>query len=139
MYRLAAIVLVIVMAAGRAGRPAALQQQELTTFKTTTKLVVVDVFVRGKNGKAIDSLKKEDFTVLENGKAQTLTYFSSDPFQLSVAIVLDTGNHRRIARSQPPLVNEGISRHRQQPCSQRLFGGRAASCNALPPNNFKVG
>jgi len=75
MYRLAGIVLVILMAAARAGRPAALQQQELTTFKTTTKLVVVDVFVRGKNGRAIDSLKKEDFTVLENGKAQEIAVF----------------------------------------------------------------
>jgi VWFA-related protein len=29
--------------------------------------------------------------VLENGKKQNLTYFTSDPFELSVAIVIDTG------------------------------------------------
>ena len=29
--------------------------------------------------------------MLENGKKQTLTYFTSDPFQLSVAILLDIG------------------------------------------------
>ena len=29
--------------------------------------------------------------MLENGKKQTLTYFSSDPFELSVAVVLDVG------------------------------------------------
>ncbi len=33
----------------------------------------------------------KDFTVLENGKPQKLTYFTSDPFQLSVAILLDLG------------------------------------------------
>jgi VWFA-related protein len=67
MHRLAFI---IFLTAGLAG-----QQQEITTFKTTTKLVVVDVFVRGKNGKATENLKKEDFTVLENGKPQEIAVF----------------------------------------------------------------
>jgi VWFA-related protein len=67
MYRLAATVFLTLCLAG--------QQQEITTFKTTTKLVVVDVFVRAKNGKAIDTLKKEDFTVLENGKPQEIAIF----------------------------------------------------------------
>src|SRR5947199_7389010 len=65
--RLAAAVLLTVCLAG--------QQQEITTFKATTKLVVVDVFVRGKNGKAIENLKKEDFTIQENGKAQEIAVF----------------------------------------------------------------
>ena len=59
MYRLAATVFLTLGLAG--------QQPEVATFKTTTKLVVVDVFVRGKDGKAIGNLKKEDFTLLENG------------------------------------------------------------------------
>jgi len=67
MYRLAATVFLTLCLAG--------QQQEITTFKTTTKLVVVDVFVRAKNGKTIDTLKKEDFTVLENGKPQEIAIF----------------------------------------------------------------
>jgi VWFA-related protein len=67
MYRLAATVFLTLCLAG--------QPQEITTFKTTTKLVVVDVFVRGKDGKAIANLKKEDFTLLENGKAQEIAVF----------------------------------------------------------------
>src|ERR1017187_7117479 len=67
MYRLAATVFLTLCLAG--------QQPEITTFKTTTKLVVVDVFVRGKDGKAIGNLKKEDFTLLENGKAQEIAVF----------------------------------------------------------------
>jgi len=39
----------------------------------------------------VDGLLPKDFTVLENGKPQTLTYFTSDPFELSVAVVLDIG------------------------------------------------
>jgi VWFA-related protein len=67
MRRLAASVFLTLCLAG--------QQQETTTFKTTTKLVVVDVFVRAKNGQAIETLKKEDFTVLENGKPQQIAVF----------------------------------------------------------------
>jgi VWFA-related protein len=67
MYRLAASIVLTLCLAG--------QDQPLTTFKTTTKLVVVDVFVRGKNGKAVEGLKQEDFTVLENGKQQKIEIF----------------------------------------------------------------
>src|SRR5215831_11878517 len=67
MYRLGASILLTLCLAG--------QEQPITTFKTTTKLVVVDVFVRGKNGKAIENLRQEDFTVLENGKPQQIAVF----------------------------------------------------------------
>src|ERR1035437_3148148 len=67
MYRLAATVFLTLCLAR--------QQQEIPTFTTTTRLVVGDVFVRARNGKAIDNLKKEDFTLLENGKAQEIAVF----------------------------------------------------------------
>ena len=70
MYRLAGILFLIFSLAGQQG-----QQGQLTTFKTTTKLVVVDVYVRDKAGKALENLKKEDFTILENGKAQEVAVF----------------------------------------------------------------
>jgi VWFA-related protein len=53
--------------------------------------VQIPVMVKTPDGRRVDGLLPKDFTVLENGKKQTLTYFTSDPFQLSVAIVLDTG------------------------------------------------
>jgi VWFA-related protein len=39
----------------------------------------------------VDGLLSTDFTVKENGAVQKLTFFTADPFALSVAIVLDTG------------------------------------------------
>jgi VWFA-related protein len=85
MQRLAAAMFLTLCLAG--------QQPELTTFKTTTKLVVVDVFVRARNGKPIEDLKKEDFTVLENGKPQEIAVFEfqriadekADPAAVSAA------------------------------------------------------
>jgi VWFA-related protein len=56
---------------------AAAQQPEgpITTFKTTSNLVIINVFVRDKSGAAVEGLKKEDFKLLEDGKAQNIAVF----------------------------------------------------------------
>ena len=64
--------------------------EDLYTLHVTTSFVQIPVMVRA-NGRRVDGLLPKDFTVLENGKPQKLTYFTSDPFLLSVAVVLDTG------------------------------------------------
>ena len=46
-----------------------------STFTVSTALVVEEVSVKDKNGKAIEGLRKEDFTVSEDGKPQTITFF----------------------------------------------------------------
>ena len=62
-------------------------------YKVIVKVnfVQVPVMVRDRSGRRVDGLLPSDFTVLENGKKQTLTYFTSDPFELSVAILVDIG------------------------------------------------
>ncbi len=61
-------------------------------YKLVVKVnfVSLPVMVRDSSGHPVDGLLAKDFTVLENGKKQNLTYFTSDPFELSVAVVLDT-------------------------------------------------
>ena len=65
-------------------------REDLYTLHVTTNFVQIPVMVKS-SGRRVDGLLPQDFTVLENGKPQKLTYFTSDPFLLSVAIVLDTG------------------------------------------------
>ena len=43
------------------------------TFRTNTRLVLVDVVVTDKKGQPVTSLKAEDFTVEENGKKQKVS------------------------------------------------------------------
>ncbi len=64
---------------------------DLPKFVVKVNFVQVPVMVRTPDGRPVDGLLPKDFTVLENGKPQTLTYFTSDPFELSVAVVLDIG------------------------------------------------
>ena len=61
------------------------------TIRTSVNLVLIPAMVKDSDGRRVDGLLPKDFTVLENGQKQPLTFFTSDPFQLSVAIVLDTG------------------------------------------------
>ena len=51
------------------------QDDSTPTFKTNTNLVIVNVTVRDKSGKAIEDLKKDQFTLLEDGKPQQITVF----------------------------------------------------------------
>ncbi len=44
-------------------------------FKSQVELVYVNVVVRDKNGAPVRGLKREDFALLEDGKAQTITTF----------------------------------------------------------------
>jgi len=54
-------------------------------------LVVVPVTVKGSNEKLVTGLQKEDFVILEDGRRQTISNFSTDPIPLSAAVVIDTG------------------------------------------------
>ncbi len=64
-------------------------KEDLYTISVTTNLVQIPVMVKTKQGVRVDGLLPQDFTVLENGKPQKLTFFTSDPFQLSVAVLID--------------------------------------------------
>jgi VWFA-related protein len=50
-------------------------QQEPVTFTSNTTLVIIDVSVKDKDGKIIEDLKKNDFTLTEDGKQQQIAVF----------------------------------------------------------------
>jgi VWFA-related protein len=62
-----------VLVADQAPAPA---QPQPPTFKLRVDYVEVDVVVTDRNGNLVKDLKKEDFQVLEDGKAQTVTAFT---------------------------------------------------------------
>jgi VWFA-related protein len=69
------LVIALVDAQAPAPQPAAPQDAAPPTFSTTSNLVIVNVTVKDKSGKMNEGLKKEDFTVLEDGKPQTIAVF----------------------------------------------------------------
>jgi VWFA-related protein len=61
------------------------------TFHVNPTLVLVPVTVKDSDGRLVGGLQPKDFSVLESGQRQKLTFFTSDPFALSAAVVIDTG------------------------------------------------
>lgn len=66
-------------------------RDQLYTLTKNVNFVVVPVTVKDDYGTLVDNLVPRDFSVYENGTKQQITLFTSDPFPLSAAVVIDTG------------------------------------------------
>jgi VWFA-related protein len=65
--------------------------EELFKIVTNVNQVIVPVMVKDDSGRLVNGLLSKDFSVYEDGKKQTLNFWSPDPFALSAAVILDTG------------------------------------------------
>lgn len=66
-------------------------QEQLYKITTNVNQVMVPVRVLDSDGRPIDGLLAKNFTVLEDNIEQKMNFFTSDPFTLSAAVVIDTG------------------------------------------------
>ncbi len=69
-------------------------------LKVDVQLVTVDATVRDRSGRPMETLRKEDFRLFENGTEQTIQSFSRDEYPLAVALVVDRSG------SVAPYLNE---------------------------------
>lgn len=63
-----------------------------TVFQTSSNLVVLDVVVTDPAGKSITGLTQDDFTILEDGVAQSITSFEIPPGRNLPRSAIATGN-----------------------------------------------
>jgi len=59
------------------------------TLSVKVRMVQVDAVVRDHDGRMLENLTKEDFTVFEDGLPQEIQNFSRDELPLAVALVID--------------------------------------------------
>jgi VWFA-related protein len=62
-------------------------EQPASTLRVTTRAVLVDVIVTDRHGDPVKGLTKDDFTILEDGKPQRVSYFEEnrgDPYAAPV-------------------------------------------------------
>ena len=64
--------------AGLLAQSQAQSQESATTIAVDVKVVTLPVTVRDKHEKIVRDLTKDDFTLQEDGRAQTIKYFSQD-------------------------------------------------------------
>jgi VWFA-related protein len=81
---------------------ALLPAQEQPTFTTEVKVVNVLATVRDKKGAFVSDLGKDDFSVLENGRGQTIRYFSRQTdLPLTIGLMIDTSmSQKRVMESE---------------------------------------
>jgi len=65
--------------------------EELYKIVANVNQVLVPVMVKDDSGRLVNGLLSRDFSVFEDGKKVTLNFFTTDPFALSAAVILDTG------------------------------------------------
>jgi len=66
-------------------------RDELPTFRANVNVVNLFFNVKDRHGALIPDLKKEDFTVVEDGKPQPIKYFAAEANQpLTLGILIDT-------------------------------------------------
>ncbi len=84
--------------AAQSGDQSSDQDQSATTFKVGVNVVSLFFNVKDKKGALIPNLTKDDFQVFEEGKPQTIKYFSSDSnLPLTLGILIDSsGSQQRV-------------------------------------------
>ncbi len=76
---------------GGATPDAAPANEQLYKLTVNVNQIVIPLMVKDENGRLVSGLLPKDVSVFEDGKKQELNYFTSDPFALSAAVVLDLG------------------------------------------------
>lgn len=59
------------------------------TFRSESRLVLLDVSVRDRRGSFVEGLAKQDFSVVENGRTQEITVFDHNDAPVTVGILVD--------------------------------------------------
>jgi len=89
MARMRAAVLVATLAAvGVAAQPFD-AAQSTPTFTTAVDVVTVNVTVTGRDGRVVSGLRKDDFSVFEDGRRRDIVYFEDESTPVSLGILLD--------------------------------------------------
>src|ERR1035437_10351738 len=67
-----------------------LAQDQMPSIKVDVDLVNILTSVRNKRGALIPNLEKQDFTILEEGKAQAIKYFTKETdLPLTIGLLVD--------------------------------------------------
>ena len=84
-------------------------RNDLYTLVKRVNFVLVPVTVKDESGHLVDGLLPKNFSVYEDGVKQKITLFTSDPFPLSAAVIIDTGMSdvafRKVKQSFSALEN----------------------------------
>lgn len=96
----------VVSAGQQSSRPSPPGSQEdvQARIRVTTNLVVVPVTVKDPAGRLVPDIAKDEFRLFEDNVEQHVDIFSSEPFPLSVVILIDNDLETRVAEQVEPTL-----------------------------------
>jgi VWFA-related protein len=79
-----------------------LSAQQVPTYSSSVKVVNVPATVRTKKGEIVRDLSKDDFTLAEDGRPQSIKYFAKESdLPLNIGLLVDTsGSQRRLIEQE---------------------------------------
>jgi VWFA-related protein len=79
-----------------------LSAQQVPTYSSNVKVVNVPATVRTKKGEIVRDLSKDDFTLAEDGRPQSIKYFAKESdLPLNIGLLVDTsGSQRRLIEQE---------------------------------------
>jgi len=80
--------------------PAPQRQDEIPTFSSTTRVVVLPTTVVDKTGHLVTDLNKQQFTVYENNVVQPITKFKREDVPVSLGLIIDNSGSMRDKRAK---------------------------------------
>jgi VWFA-related protein len=104
------------------------------TLSATAELVLLDVSVKSATGEPVAGLTRNNFTVYEDGKLQTVSHFASEDVPVTAGLVIDTSGSMRANQAQvitAALAFVGASNRRDEIFVVHFSD---AVSLALPPN-----
>ncbi len=83
-------------------------REQLWVLQHSVNFVTVPVTVKNRDGHLVEGLLANNFSIYEDGVKQQVKFFTSDPFPLSAAVVIDLGmgdkEVSKVRESLPALV-----------------------------------
>jgi VWFA-related protein len=115
-WSIAPVALVVDMAMAQSGSDAQAKKatempedQPVTTMSVQVKVVNVLATVRDKHGKIMNGLAKDDFTLTEDGRPQTIRYFVRETdIPLTLGLLVDTSMSQRRVLGQERSASESF-------------------------------
>jgi VWFA-related protein len=105
------------------------QDQPDATFSTEVKVVNLLATVLSKNGGIVRNLTKDDFALTENGRPQTIRYFSRETdLPLTLGLMVDTSmSQQRVMKAERGACFRFLEQ------VLRPSKDRCSSCNSIWP------
>lgn len=88
------------------------QDGEDDVFTVDSSLVILNASIKDKNDRHVSGLKQAQFTILEDGKQQTISFFEAEETPFAAVILIDTsgsmGKNVTLARSAAIRFLDGL-------------------------------